>query len=308
MKKQNHKNERKNNIFAGISITVVSFASIIFFLTTIVYGWFVFNNNASSNPISVPIVEADTFDILVSRRTTYDGVDNGEPLYPGVSDLKSELADAGFSSVAENVSVSESGKLAFELVCEYEYDRRFSLKPDAYGYINFYIKPKNVNEHITVNIQLEIGGYGYQLPEHEGDPETLVEVEDETTLNLLKGHILTFENRSGANSDNFQYTNLIEGTFSFDSNNYEIINSGDYAGCYEVTIYWEWPLTYSIIHDGIGERYPQELETYINNNRNYFFVKNQSSNSVEKLNYGYDDADQTIGSSVDMLVVYFTIE
>ncbi len=277
-------------------------------LISISWAWFSANQTVDATGMGVRVSGDDnTFDILVRRQARYDETDRlGEPVYPSIPNLKTELTTAGYSSAAEDVSVNEAGNLAFELVNEFCYDEKYSLMPDAYGHITFYVKPKTVAEHLTVDFQVTVGGYVYQEAETEGDEPELVAVDNETVLDLLKGHFLLFENRAGNSREDYQYTDLIRGTFSFDSDDYTLIESGDFEDCYEVTLYWEWPLTYSILREGIGDRYPSELSDYIENNRNYFFAMNQSSNNLEKLNDGYDDGDQTIGSGSDVILVYLT--
>ena len=137
-------------------------------------------------------------------------------------------------------------------------------------------------------------------------------VESESVLDLLKGHLLFFEGRTGNTYEDYKYTGLIDdGVIRFSTAGRTPTQIGGET-CYEVTLYWEWPATYHDIvnnlneQGGTTEKYPYELAAYIDAHRSYFFASNATSNDSQKLSNGYDDGDQNIGNNVQFIVVYVT--
>ena len=138
-----------------------------------------------------------------------------------------------------------------------------------------------------------------------------MEVENPLVRELLTGHVLFFTGRTGATYADYRYTGLItDRTVHFTTEGNTPVPGEDY---YEVTLYWEWPITYYEILEGMSttspavtRKYPPELRTYIDTHRDLFFVANQNSNDSELLSDGYNDADQTIGENADFFVAYIT--
>ena len=266
-------------------------------------AWFASHDKVSATGMQV-VMQGDTYDILIKRDANeYERTPFGNNVYPGVSRIKAALTEKGLSSVPEDISVNEAGSLAYELVNEFEFDHEYYLRPDSYGHLTFYIRPVSSGDHLTIDFGVDIGAYV------EGTT-SMSPVTNALVNNLLQGHILVFEDRTGSTRENFIYSGLITDVFSFDSDDYTLIDDGDYAGCYEVTLYWEWPLSYweilENINDGTTGRFPAELTDYIAAHKNYFFAINQNSTEIEELSDGYDDGDQNIGNKCDYLVVFLT--
>ena len=270
-------------------------------------AWFANNRTVDGTAMQV-VMRGERFDILVSRDSVeFDRRLYSSPIYPGIAELKNTLNAEGYSTTAGDVSANTSGPLAFEMINEYMFDNEYYLMPDSYGTITFYIKPTtpvvDPEDNFVVDFTVNLAGY----VETNTDP---VRVTNERVHNLLNGHILLFEEREGTTRSTFKYRDLILGSFSYDTSEHSPITSEDYLnGCYEVTIYWDWPLSYYEILEFMStssteSRYPLELETYINDHRDYFFATNTDSTEVELLTDGYDDGDQTIGSYCDFLTVF----
>ena len=137
-------------------------------------------------------------------------------------------------------------------------------------------------------------------------------VTSQGTLDLLRGHILFFTERSGADREHYEYDGLVEESFTFDTDGRSPIADGVLAGCYEVTLYWEWPETYIDISrrtsdNGNTRKYPAELGDYVSRNPQYFFAINQASEDEKERSEGYDDGDQKIGNQVHFVSASLTV-
>jgi len=314
------------DLITRLVLIVVSGAVLIVSAVTTV-AWFSHNTTVRGTGMQV-VVDADNYKLLIQRTTEYDreytsGPNNGSAIYPGISDLKEDvLRDTeGYSLTATDTS--GAGALAFELVNEdvismNGVDTRF-LSPGSYGTVTFYIQ-KLTPSDITVDFSLNIGGYADGFD--ESDNPIITRVDNETYLNFLKGHILFFTGRETNNNDTpldasddfYVYTGLIdEGTFSFDTTEKTPVTVNAIS-CYRVTLYWEWPLTYSDITSKVSSgEYPSPVGTYLSQKKSfvenevtksYFLAKNLSSSIPEELNDGYNDADQIIGDNIQYVVVF----
>lgn len=280
-------------------IPIVSIAILSAALITTTYTWLQSSRRADSQGTEMTI-EAETYNIIVDRADTrYDS-------YIDVSSFK-DMFDDSFDLT--NSSTASSTKLGFELHNEFRYDGEYYLMPGSYGTLTFYIEPHEGVGDITVNLNLALGGYKKRYEENESTHMmdlVFDEVDDQNVLNILKGHVMFFTSRSGANFESYRYNGLItEGTFSYSTHGKSKSTDPGKENYYKVVLYWDWPVTYSEILTGIsGGRYPSSVNTYINNHKNYFFASNLDKNDEDSLNDGYNDGDQLIGDNVSFLVVY----
>ena len=192
---------------------------------------------------------------------------------------------------------------------EYASDGVYYLVPGSYGSFTFYIK-KTVDSDIEVNFNISM--YGYKKS-YNTDNVVIPYIPTNNpsynkALDMLKGHILFFEERDVDNhGEPTHYRNLINGShFSYSTSGKT--KDSVYTDYYKVTVYWEWPLLYEDIANNtstseLTKRYPSELLTYLNNHRNYFFAINENSNVTIELSDGYNDGDQLIGDNIHYLIV-----
>lgn len=282
-----------------LAFVLISFSSL---------GWFAPRDHTTADNMTVAAKRAD-YILYVDRTTEYDRLVNGNPLYPGISDLKTLLnTGLGYSFTAD--STEEEPLLAMELVNEsavwVEGVDEYFLMPGSYGTLTFYIEPRMTGAFET-DLLLDIGCFNDDFDEY--DNPVITEVTNEHVLRLLQGHILFFTERTGSTIDDFRYDGLIEnGLFHFSTEGQSKVPGEDY---YEITLYWEWPITFFEIDENLSttapavtRRFPAELRTYIGNNRDAFFAANENSMVVDLLNDGYNDGDQIIGENADYFVVY----
>lgn len=285
-------------VVAGALLAVAAFIS---------FAWFSENRQTDADGMRI-VAATDRYELLVDRRTTYDSVVD----YPDVSasgGLKEFLTVSEWDLTQTSTSLAPA--IAFELENEFQYDGLYSMMPGAYGKLDFYVRPTEGNEDLELDLQLIIGGAFRDYDEE--DATVIRDVENATVLDLLKGHLLFFEGREGADYEHFRYTGLVrDGRFTFRAADREKCTEPGRTDCYKVTLYWEWPITYFYIAEGTNgagettKKFPPELTAYINAHRNYFFVINQESSDPQELSDGYDDGDQTIGDRVHYILISVT--
>ena len=290
-------------------IFILLSGALLLFFSFYSFAWFSNNSGVTSTGMHL-VVSTDTYDVLVERGTTYD---SGHDYITGDGKLKSLLANAGYSLT--HSSTADSTSIAYELVNEYSFDGHYYLMPGAHGTVSFYIRPKVANSNVTARFSLNLSGYKSVITPGENDTvvETMSAVTSESVLNMLKGHILFFTERTTVNGQ-FQYDGLIDdGTFAYNSSGKSKSTDPGKTDCYKVTLYWEWPITYDSITDNIStpsvtKKYPEELEDYLNDHREYFFAVSVSGNKQEEMIDAYNDGDQTIGDGMVALVAYINAQ
>ena len=274
--------------------------ALLLFFTFYSYAWFAKSSSVNSTGMSVA-VSTETYEILIDRTTTYD---TGHDYIAGENELKDHLSNAGYSLSA--TSTSTASDIAFELVNEYAFENHYYMMPGSYGTLTFYLRPKVAGTNVSARFALNLSGYKFDLAEN-----SMVAITSTSVLNMLKGHILFFGTRTGADHEHFVYDDLIDdGTYSFSSVGKSTCNEVGKTDYYKITLYWEWPITYDTISDNIRsddpedtKKYPSELGTYLTEHEEYFFAVALTSNKEEEKIDAYNDGDQTIGDGAVCLVV-----
>ncbi|MBR4910944.1 MAG: hypothetical protein IKZ47_06460 [Clostridia bacterium] len=306
----------KKSVTGRAVILALLFLALIFAVLYVVtlnssLGWFAQNRRVGGRNMQVG-VESDTYDLLVERGTEYDTVLlGGDDKYPGIDTFKAAVAALGYSFTA--TSTETSSEISFELVNEVatrsdgvDY---YYLNPGACGTLTIYLKPKSGVSDVVAHLDISIGGY---VNEYENDVLVLNEMTSATALDLLKGHILFFTERTGASQEYYKYNGLItDGLLTYDTSQHAKSTKPGKTDCYEITLYWEWPVLYQNIYDMTGaaafdDRYPPELTDYVDDNREYFFASIRNTNDLDVLNDEYNDGDQAIGENADFITVTIT--
>lgn len=282
-------------------------------------GWFSSQTTVATTGMHVVAVTEDC-DVLVERRSEYDRTKGSPPIerYPGIVALKEYHEDDGYD-VDTATSTAETPKLAFEMVNELSHseyddyagaqiDSRF-LMPGSYGTVTFYLRPFAGVTRLRKSFSLTIDGL-YAVETQNG--YEICEVSSQSTLDLLKGHILFFTERTGATHEQYCYDGLVDRSFIFDSAEHELCDEVGKTDCYKVVLYWEWPETYLDISRNTSDaentrKYPSELEDYVSENPEFFFAINQASEDETERSEGYDDGDQKIGNHVHFVSTILTI-
>lgn len=305
--------KQKKDLINRVVVLTLLFIVLIFAVIYIIslnlsLGWFSNNNGVTAEGMAV-VSETDKFYLLVDRTNEYDSLLPGSvPKYDVIPDFKSDLADSGAYSFTENSTQNAAG-VANELINELTYSDggehyRF-LMPGSCGTMTFYLKPKN-DEAVVANLNISIDCFEQVL---NGLEYTYQKTENQRVLDFLKGHILLFEERTGADVEHYKYDGLITtGVITYDTSEHTKCTVPGKTDCYMLTFYWEWPPIYSAMSTQISEtrgqkKYPPELADYIDDNRGYFFALNQNSSDIQDLDDGYNDADQIIGEHAKVVGV-----
>lgn len=304
------KNAKKGLIrIAGLIVGICAVLSLPLIASL---GWFASSSGMRSSGLQV-VVSTDLYDLLIDRSVErYDEDllnDEGDPVYPGIGDLKTQMAAVGYDFV--ETSTEDAPMLAFELISEStDSEGNYSLIPGSYGTMTFYLRPTAAADGSAFLFSFLVAGYqnSYDLE----DNLVIAPVTDETTQNMLKGHLLFFRSRTGARASDYQYDGLIEtDQFLYDTGLHEKCDEVGKTDCYKITLYWEWPVTYEEILYNTGtdspevvvKRYPPELSTYVAAHPEYFFASYADSVILDQLVDGYNDGDQAIGDNVNYVVV-----
>ncbi|MBO4573508.1 MAG: hypothetical protein J5762_07100 [Clostridia bacterium] len=315
----------KMELVKRMSLIIVS-GVLLLFVSFYSFGWFSFNTKNKPGTLQL-VTSTESYDLLIEtpRRTTYD---SDHDYITGEGELKSNLTAKGFNFTAADTTVDT--KIAFELVNEFRYENRYYIMPGSYGTVTFYVRPAAGKSSVVAKLGLDIGGYGIVVEEDEensGSYYTVMrEVESGPVLDLMKGHILFFTERTGADYEHYQYDGLIEGEYVFDSRGKTLCEDVGKTDCYKVTLYWEWPITYFELSENLStsvpevtRKYPVEVGEYIEEKPEYFFagvigpsdvddLEDYYSGNAERiadaLSDLYNDGDQIIGSGAKCIVLY----
>ena len=291
----------KKEILKRLAVLIAAGVFVVFF-SGISFGWFAFNKRTTSQPAQIGI-SMDGYDIVINRTTEFDA---GYNYIAGTGEAKDLIAADGYSISATDTA--DEAKIAFEMVNEFVYDGHRYLMPGAYGTVTFYLRPAAGTSGVYASFELSFGAY---VLIYEDEDPVMVEVDSERILNMMKGHILFFTDRTGVGYENYKYSGLIDdGTFDFDSAGKATCGELGKEDCYKVTLYWEWAVTYADIVENTSDsepqnkKFPEELTDYMNDNADYFFADTSDLTDYDKLADSYNDGDQLIGSGADCLVLY----
>lgn len=243
--------------------------------------------------------------------------------------LKAEiLDDLGYSPVADDSNITSDENNRIYWLLDDESGMKKSIEPGSHGTLTFYVVP---NRSGDMEIQFNIGLTGYTAVDNDG--KTAYEkVSDEKLEKLLNGHIMFFTNCKDGNYSGFLYDETLTRTFS----------DCEVGVPKPVTIYWVWPNTLGQIlltstdeylSGESGVLFADESEErklfadYITQHTDSYFktengVSDADKAAIRKMLAGqtydpsqlaslssmYNNADETIGTSVSDLLVELTAQ
>lgn len=238
------------------------------------------------------------------------------------------LDDLGYSLVADESNITSDENNRIYWLLDDESGMKKSIEPGSHGKLTFYVVPNQSGE---MKIQFNIGLTGYTAVENNG--ETAYEkVSDETLEKFLNGHIMFFTDCKDGNYSGFLYDETLTRTFS----------DCEVGVPVPVTIYWVWPNTLGQIlltstdeylSSESGVLFADESEErtsfadYITEHTDSYFktengVSDADKAAIRKMLAGqtydpsqlaslssmYNNADETIGTSVSDLLVELTAQ
>ena len=306
----------------GLVIVILVFA-LFYLIFGHTLGWFASNDSVEADGLQV-VVKTPGYDLLVDRggaRYNVPQVD-GEDVYEGFTLFKNMLEGAPFHYDFTAADTSVAPKLAFEIYNESEFRDEdgvwYYMMPGAYGKMTFYIRPYH-DENMVMNMELDLAAFGVTYDAN--NVPVMNEVTSEGIRDLLRGHIMFFTERTGNTYADYKYDGLLSdhGIFTFDTTGQAKSTKPGRTDCYEITLYWEWPLTYyDIIEDisvsadennntpAVINRFPVEVGEFITDSPGCFFLTNQNSTDPDELSDGYNDGDQAIGENASFFAAFIT--
>ena len=311
------KTEKHSLFVSAVSmglVILILVSALLYLIFGSTMGWFASNDSVEADGLQVA-VKTPGYDLLVDRENEeYHQLLNGEEKYTGATLFRQTLEASPFVYDFVADSTSTSPKLAFELHNEAPFTddgvEWYFLMPGAYGSMTFYVRPY-YDEPMVMDMQLELAAFGEYYDEN--NELKIREVESTTVRNLLRGHVMFFMSRTGNSHETYKYDGLLtdSGVFTFDTSHWEKSTKQGRTDCYEITLYWEWPLTYYDIAEEISDaltvrRFPAEVGEYIEAEPGCFFATNIGSNDIEDLSDGYNDGDQMIGENATFFAAFIT--
>ena len=289
----------KSDIFGRLGAMLI--AAILLTLCGVCsFAWFSQNRRVDESGLQISVHTSD-YDLLIERTTRYDA---GYDVITGTGHTKDSLIADYFSLT--DTSSRTSPALAYELVNEYRYENKYDMRPGSYGTLTFYLRPLT-NTPLSIHFSLGLGGYVITYDNENN--ESFDAVDSTVVLDLLKGHILFFTERTGADFEHYVYDGLIDdGTFTYNTSDNVLCSDVGKTDCYKIVLYWEWPITYydivdELSTDVITRRFPEETTDYLENTE-YFFLSVPDGANLTQMSDAYNDADQAIGTGVDCIVAY----
>ena len=298
----------KRELFVQLLAVVLSGIFVVT-LGVVSFAWFSMNTSVDHSGMQV-VVSSESVDLLIDRpaQAEYDDPSRYEGV-TGEGGLKSVLAAKEYDFT--ETDTADAYLLAYELVvAENTYEGKKYLVPGAYGTMTFYIRPKAGHDGESVLLNLSFEGYANYYAEGQATSRIQL-VTKESVCNLLKGHILFFRERTGANYANYAYDGQItDGGFYYDMSQHSKCTEPGKTDLYKVVLYWEWPITYFAIHDylstetpAVASKYPVETGTYMAEHPRYFYPPSAPTSTEEERSDAYNDGDQLIGDNVEYFVV-----
>ncbi len=276
-------------------------------------AWFSNTKAVEGNGIQVS-ARGETFDLAVDLSALPDETNE--------ADIIAFLSNEGYSRdlITENTSnimgymVDEAPKSNEEV----------KLAPGSFGYISFFIVPKEEGSQ-SFSISFQIRG---------GSTRAIMSPVSTDIEQQLKGHILLFESRTASSGQYFHYSDLITDTITYNTDDHEDdkIEQPDGRCFYPVTIYWIWPSTFGqMIYDETNAKISgrsvfqsendedrSELINLMSTHPEMFFLNldgdaegyvdmfsNEASieNNFVALSEGYNNTDQNIGDNTKWVIV-----
>lgn len=297
--------KKKQLIVSSIGVAV---ALSLLFVVVGGFAWFSNNKNTDATGMNVK-VDAGGFELYRDTELDYE----------------SELTD--YFDHTENVkAIEKTTPSTPSIFVQLNIENGEKIEPGAYGHVTFYIIPKEGDNYSKYNVNLLSRGF---KESEEGEELVLTEENSENVKDLMKGHILFFEERTPVSGSTgpYYYSKMITNNFEVDSEEMSLTTKGGYQ-CYEVNIYWIWafniaqivfdennPRLHShplfndneereeirnLIIDKPDEFFYWDIDPEIDFDENGVFFENK----YVQINNGYNNGDQLIGDSIK----YFVIE
>lgn len=296
-----------------LMLKIIPVAVLAFILIAVSLAWFTLDKALDLDSFGMKSVE-QPFELK-----TVGNKDN----------LKAEILDSlGYSLVADDSNITSNENNRIYWLLDDESGMKKGIEPGSHGTLTFYVVPNQSGE---MEINFNIGLTGYTAVDNDG--KTAYEkVSDEKLEKLLNGHIMFFTDYKDGNYSGFFHGETLTRTFS----EYEV------GKPIPVTVYWVWPNTlgqilltstdeYLSSENGVLFADESEERTsfadYITEHTDSYFktengVSEADKEAIRKMLTGqkydpsqlaslssmYNNADETIGTNVNELLVELTAQ
>lgn len=314
--------EEKKNRKKALILKIVPVAVLAFILIAVSLAWFTLDKALDLDSFGMTSVDSP-FELMTKgsqeglQADILDSKDYSDSTIEDSSNVTSEKYSKIYWLMNDDSNmINQSADLA-------------GINPGTSGKLTFYIVPKQSG---TLKIQFKLNITGY-TESGEGDSTTYSPVTDETINNYVNGHIMFFENYD---KDTKTYSNFLHNeTFEKNFENCEVDTP------IAVDIYWVWPNTLGqillkssddnlsesnvLFDDSSDER--TDFAKYITDNASKFFksddtISEDNKNAITNMLNGgdyttsqlaalsslYNNADESIGTNVDDLLVELTAQ
>jgi len=223
---------------------------------------------------------------------------------------------------------SDSNMRNFQVENLKEEDR--GIKPGTYGKISFRLYP---NQSLRAAFDYRIFAFTVQYNSAGQEIENSFALQDDTTINqLLNGHILLFTDRTGNETNGYQYNGLVTSAADFHRKTTVMTYAASSEG-QEIELFWVWPETLAQVilsADNVNLRgrktiATSELRNYFHEHPEYFLlncpiadlnvlkvtnanVEEIIDESYSKYSKMYNEADQSIGTSVNYILLDMNVD
>ena len=272
--------------------------------------------------------------------TSLHDLPGGEPVGDGVCDTYTYITDVINRTTSSGSFYTTGSDDTIKWRLGSAYDKTSDgLGPSSYGDFLFYVVPKQAGT-LNIKVKIELEGYYADVTANETGSyrvENLSRISSNHTsypsVEYLNTHILFFTGRTGAGTeaDPFYYTGLIDK----DELNLTLENC-EVDTLYPVHLYWIWPNTFAeltcIASNGnvsnssgtvtdLRDYAIEKRAKFLKMNSGtalsymadevggvYVFNPEKATNKLRELSIGYNDADQSIGTTVKYFLLVLTAE
>ena len=291
-------------LYKSLRKTILSMLTTVFTLVVVTVAWFANNSSVNSLLSSISASDKVSFELasVGAVATLGDGTLPGE--YNGVglgndytiSDSVTGKWTKGTQTIQWNMNAqSNLNNYATKDNNESQND---GLSPGAHGQIQFYVIPTEIGK-LSGKFNLEI----VPLKELTGSEQTeWIEINDETALRLLRGHLLFYYSNHGNETKQITLVNYLNGEFTLDFGPVSTTNP------ILVTLNWFWPQTLNDAKNGVissketNENLGKMLSAAMTDNPASFFYRGEHQVVLET-DDDFNNADKYIGDTIDAIIL-----
>lgn len=301
-------NKRKHSeevlaLYKSLRKTILLMLTTVFTLVVVTVAWFANNSSVNSLLSSISASDKVSFELasvgdVASLGGTlpgeYEGVERGNDY--NISGSVTGKWTKGTQTIQWNMNnQSNLNNYVTQDNSEIQND---GLSPGAHGQIQFYVIPTEIGK-LSGKFNLEI----VPLKEPTGSEQSeWIEIEDETALRLLRGHLLFYYSNQGNETEQITLVDYLNGEFTLD---FGTVSTTDPI---LVILNWFWPQTLNDAKHGVissketNENLGKMLSAAMTDNPASFFYRGENQVVLET-DDDFNNADKYIGDTIDAIIL-----